>query len=449
MSVPLPRLPTRRAIVGQALPIILAGASVPLLGMVDTAVIGHYGSAAEMGALALGALLFNFLYWAFGFLRMATTGFVAQAAGSGQAGPLQAAVVRPLLCALGIGVALWLLHGPVSALFHWALGSTPALEAGSDAYVAARIWGAPAALALYVLCGSLIGMGRGGALLAVQLLLNGLNALLDVWLAGVLGLGLHGIGLGTAIAEWASCLLGLWLVRGALRGRAVAMWPVAWQWLGDRAAWRALWSANADLLLRTLCLLAGFAWFARQGNQLGEAVLAGNHLLLQLVAFCAFFLDGFAHVTEAQVGRAIGRADRAGLHRVTQLGGQLAAATAVLLAGAVLFAGPWLLDGLTDVPEVRAQAHRHLPWVAAYVLVSVAAFQLDGMCIGATATAAMRRSALFALVALLLCAWPARAGWGNHGLWASMLVFALVRSLVLWPAWRRLLADREWRDGFQ
>ena len=157
-------LPTRRMLARQALPIILAGASVPLLGMVDTAVIGHYGSAAELGALAVGALLFNFLYWAFGFLRMATTGFVAQAAGGGQAVRLQAAVLRPLLLGLGIGLALWLLHAPLSLLFHAALGSTPALEARSDDYVAARIWGAPAALALYALCGSLIGLGRGGGL---------------------------------------------------------------------------------------------------------------------------------------------------------------------------------------------------------------------------------------------------------------------------------------------
>ncbi|MBB1117617.1 MATE family efflux transporter [Stenotrophomonas sp. W1S232] len=433
-------LPTRTTLARQALPIILAGASVPLLGMVDTAVIGHYGSAAELGALAVGALLFNFLYWAFGFLRMATTGFVAQAAGGGQAVRLQAAVLRPLLLGLGIGLALWLLHAPLSLLFHAALGSTPALEARSDDYVAARIWGAPAALALYALCGSLIGLGRGGALLAVQLLLNGLNALLDIWFAGWLGMGLRGIGLGTAIAEWTSCALALWLLRQALREHGVDLRPAGGQWLGDRAAWRALWSANGDLLLRTLCLLAGFAWFARQGSQLGEVVLAGNHLLLQLVAFCAFFLDGFAHVTEAHVGRAIGRGDRSGLRRVVRLGGELAAATALGLALLVLLGGGRIIAVLTDLAAVVAHAQAHLPWVAAYVLLSVAAFQLDGMFIGATATAPMRRSALYALLALVLCSWPAQQGWGSHGLWLAMLVFAVVRALVLLPAWRLLAA---------
>lgn len=434
-------LPTRTTLARQALPIILAGASVPLLGMVDTAVIGHYGSAAELGALALGALLFNFLYWAFGFLRMATTGFVAQAVGGGQGPALQAAVWRPLLLGLGVGAALWVVHVPLSALFHLALDSTPALVAGSHEYVAARIWGAPAALALYALCGSLIGLGRGGALLAVQLLLNGLNALLDVWFAGYLGLGLRGIGYGTAIAEWTSCLLALWLLRQVLREHGAGLRPAGWQWLGDRAAWRALWTANADLLLRTLCLLAGFAWFARQGSQLGEVVLAGNHLLLQLVAFCAFFLDGFAHVTEARVGQAIGRGDRAGLRRAVRLGGELAVATALGLAVLVLAGGGGLIAGLTDLPEVRAHAQVHLPWVAAYVLLSVAAFQLDGMFIGATATAPMRRSALYALLALVLCSWPAQQVWGSHGLWLAMLVFAVVRALVLLPAWRVLAAQ--------
>ena len=169
-------------------------------------------------------------------------------------------------------------------------------------------------------------------------------------------------------------------------------------------------------------------------------VLAGNHLLLQLVAFCAFFLDGFAHVTEAHVGRAIGRGDRSGLRRVVRLGGELAAATALGLALLVLLGGGRIIAVLTDLAAVVAHAQAHLPWVAAYVLLSVAAFQLDGMFIGATATAPMRRSALYALLALVLCSWPAQQGWGSHGLWLAMLVFAVVRALVLLPAWRLLAA---------
>ena len=434
----MPPSPTRTRIARQAVPIILAGASVPLLGMVDTAVIGHYGSATELGALALGALLFNFLYWAFGFLRMTTTGFVARASGSGQGRALQEAVTRPLLLGLGIGVGLWLLYAPLSSLFHWAVDSTPPLEAGSNAYVSARIWGAPAALLLYALCGSLIGLGRGGALLAVQLLLNGLNAILDIVFAGYLGLGLRGIGLGTAIAEWTSCLLALWLVRKALREQGLRMWPSGGAWLGDRAAWRALWSANGDILIRTFCLLAAFAWFARQGGQLGGDILAANHLLLQLVAFCAFFLDGFAHVAEAQVGSALGAGDarrfRVAIRRVAEL----SLVTAVVLALLLWLGGGSLIAHLVDLPEVASLAQGNLPWVALYVLVAVGAYVLDGVFIGATLTRPFRNAAVISLFGFVVVSVPMTAVWGNQGLWAALLIHAFLRSAVLLPACRRL-----------
>lgn len=436
------RSPTRSSIARQAVPIILASASVPLLGMVDTAVIGHYGSAIELGALALGALLLNFLYWGFGFLRMATTGFVARAHGAGDLAQLRAAALRPLLLGLGIGVLLWLLHAPVMNLFHLAVDAGPAVAGHSSEYVGARIWGAPAALALYALCGTLIGLGQGRALLAVQLLLNGLNAVLDVWLAGHLGLGLRGIGYGTAVAEWVSALLALWLVWRCLRGpRPVAGSWLAWSLLAQAAAWRAMWTANTDLLLRTLGLLAGFAWFARLGGQQGEAVLAANHLLLQLVAFSAFFLDGFAHVAEARVGQALGRADRAGLQRGVRLSSELALLSALLLAAGIWLAGPVVLGLLSDLPAVVAQAAACLPWAALYVVVSVPAFQLDGICIGAGATAPMRRSVLQALLVFVLLAWLAQGAWGNHGLWAAMVMYVLLRGVFLWPVWPRLLAS--------
>lgn len=439
---------TRRAVAAQAAPIILASASVPMLGMVDTAVMGHYGSAAELGALALGALLFNFLYWGFGFLRMATTGFVAQAHGSGQLMALRAAAVRPLFLGLGIGVLLWGLHTPLVGFFHLAVDAGPGVSGRSSEYVSARIWGAPAALALYALCGTLIGLGQGRALLAVQLLLNGLNAVLDIWLGGYLGMGLRGIGYGTAVAEWVSALLALWLVWRGLGGRQArgGRW-LAWSLLAQAAAWRAMWTANTDLLLRTVGLLAGFAWFARLGGQLGDTVLAANHLLLQLVAFSAFFLDGFAHVAEARVGHALGRGDRPALQRGVRLSSELAVLSACLLALAILLAGPLLLGALSSLPAVVTVANAHLPWAAVYVLVSVAAFQLDGICIGATATAPMRRSVLWALLVFALMAGPAVALWGNHGLWAAMVVYVLLRGVLLWPTWPRLLAAATGASG--
>lgn len=195
---------TRRSIARQAWPIIVANAAVPMLGLVDTAVIGHYGTAVDLGALALGALLFNFIYWSFGFLRMATTGFTAQADGAGDEPEVRATLARSAGLGLLLGVGLLLLQWPLVTAYFAVMDASAAVEATGEGYFQARIWGAPAALALYAFSGTLIGLGHSRTLLLVQLLLNGLNAVLDVYLAGTLGLGAFGIGLGTAIAEWAT-----------------------------------------------------------------------------------------------------------------------------------------------------------------------------------------------------------------------------------------------------
>ena len=437
-SAPAPIL-TRSAIASRAWPIILANASVPLLGLVDTAVIGHFGSAADLGALALGALLFNFVYWSFGFLRMATTGFVAQAAGAGDEAEVRAALVRPLLMGVVLGLAVWALQWPLVAGYFALMDASAAVAATGTGYFGARVWGAPAALALYALCGALVGLGRSRTLLAVQLLLNGLNAALDVYFAGVLELGARGIGLGTAIAEWVTCVVAAAVLWRLLRARHRDDEPfLPWPRIGDRARLRRTLAANGDIMVRTLCLLAGFGWFARQGAALGDATLAANHLLLQLVSFSAFFLDGFAYVAEAQVGAAVGARDRPRFRDAVRLTGELALATAVGLAAVVWLGGGVLVGVLTSLQEVAAVARAHLPWAGLYVLLSVAAFQLDGVFIGATRTRPMRNAGVASLAVFLLCAWPAAAAWGNHGLWAAFVVFVVARALALLPYYRQL-----------
>ncbi len=430
---------TRAGIARRAWPIILANASLPLLGLVDTAVIGHYGSTADLGALALGALLFNFVYWSFGFLRMATTGFIAQAAGAGDEAEVRAALARPLLMGAGLGVAIWVLQWPLAVGYFAVMDASDAVAATGREYFHARVWGAPAALALYALSGALVGLGRSRSLLAVQLLLNGLNAGLDVLLAGMLDMGARGIGLGTAIAEWTTCVVAAWLVWRVLRARHRDAAPfLDWQRIADRARLRRTLAANGDIMVRTLCLLAGFGWFARQGASFGDATLAANHLLLQLVSFSAFFLDGFAYVAEAQVGRAFGARDRAGFRRAVRLSSELALATALLLAGGVWLGGDAVIGWLTSLGGVAALAHVYLPWAALYVLLSVAAFQLDGVFIGATATRQMRNAGLISLAMFLACALPMAATWGNHGLWAAFVVFVVARALALLPYYRGL-----------
>lgn len=430
---------TRRAIARQAWPIILANAAVPTLGLIDTAVIGHYGSAAELGALALGALLFNFVYWSFGFLRMGTTGFTAQAAGAGDEAEVRATVGRAGLLAVGLGIALMALQGPTTWLYFGLMDGSDEVESISEAYYRARIWGAPAALTLFVCSGLLIGLGRSRTLLGVQLLLNGLNAGLDIWLAGALGMGARGIGLGTAIAEWLTCGVAVLVVVRLLRERHHDKEPfLPGVRIRNLARLRQAMAANGDIMVRTLCLLFGFGWFANAGARFGDVVLAANHILLQLVSFSAFFLDGFAFVAEALVGAAWGARDRAGFSRVVRLSSELAAVTALALAALILLFGGTAVAGLTNLPAVREVAIAHLPWTALYVVLSVAAFQLDGVFIGATRTREMRNASLLSLGVYLLAAWPMTALWGNHGLWAAFVVFVVARALALVPYYRKL-----------
>lgn len=428
-----------------AWPIILANAAVPALGLVDTAVVGHYGSATELGGLALGALLFNIVYWSFGFLRMGTTGFVAQAHGAGDEAEVRAAFVRALLLAAGIGLALLALQWPVSRLYFAWMDGSAAVESVSDGYFRARIWGAPAALSLFAVSGLLIGLGRSRELLLVQLLLNGLNAGLDLWFAGALGMGARGIGLGTAIAEWGTCAVALPLAWRVLRARHSGHGPaLAWSRIADLPRIRQALSANGDILVRTVCLLLAFTWFANAGARFGDVTLAANHILLQLVSFSAFFLDGFAFVAEAQVGAAWGARNRDAFRRSVRLTSELAVATALLLALAILLAGGAAVHALTSLAVVREAAVLHLPWAALYVLVSVAAFQLDGVFIGSTRTRQMRNAALLSLAVFLLVAWAAAGAWGNHGLWAAFVVHVVARAMALWPYVRRL--DFQVRD---
>ncbi|HEY4529284.1 MAG TPA: MATE family efflux transporter [Luteimonas sp.] len=446
IPAPPPGHPSRADIIRQAWPIILANAAVPTLGLVDTAVIGHYGNATELGALALGALLFNFVYWSFGFLRMGTTGFVAQARGAGDEAEVRAAFLRALLLAGAIGLALWLLHWPVGLVYFGVMDGSAAVESLAGEYFRARIWGAPAALALFAVSGLLVGLGRSRELLLVQLLLNGLNAGLDVWFAGVLGMGARGIGLGTAVAEWATCAVALVVALRVLRARGGGARLFEWGRVTDLARIRPALAANGDILVRTLCLLFAFGWFANAGARFGDVTLAANHILLQLVSFSAFFLDGFAFVAEAHVGAAWGARSRAAFRRSVRLTSELAAATGLLLALAMLLAGGVAVDALTSLPDVRTSALLHLPWAASYVLLSVAAFQLDGVFIGATRTRDMRNAALLSAAAFLLVAWPATALRGNHGLWAAFVLYVVARAAALWPPYlrmqRELLASR-------
>ncbi len=423
---------TYRRVWNIAWPIILANSTVPLLGLVDTAVIGHTGRSIDLGAIALGALIFNFLYWSFGFLRMGTTGFTAQADGAGDEVEVRAILGRALLIALGIGLGLILLQWPIAAAALQLLGASAPVETIARDYFLIRIWAAPASLALYALMGLMIGLGHSGKLLRVQLLLNGLNMLLDILFAGLLGWGAPGIAAGTAIAEWVALLYAGWLTCTLLSKRrrdAEPFWP--WLRITDVRKLRQTLSANADIMLRTLLLLFGFAWFIDQSARFGDVVLAGNHILLQFVSFSAFFLDGFAFAAEALVGSATGAGRRDLFDHAVRTSSRLAAGTAVGLCLMLSTLGPLAIAGLTNLTAVSASAERYLPYAAVYVLLSVAAFQLDGIFIGATRTRAMRNASLMAVVLFLAAWWPLSRWGGNKGLWVAFILYVVARAVAL------------------
>ena len=430
-----------RYLLQKAWPIILANASVPLLGLVDTAVIGNVGSITDLGAIAFGALIFSFVYWSFGFLRMGTTGFAAQASGAGDQQEVRAVLGRALLIALCLGVVLILIQWPIGlAAFSLLDGSAP-VEAVAQQYFDIRIWGAPATLATFALMGLLIGLGKSRTLLIVQLFLNGLNILLDVWFAGILGWGASGIALGTVIAEWTTVLLAGWLVYRTLNERKLLIevfWPKAK--IMDLSALLKTASANLDIMLRTLILVFSFAFFINQSAKFGDTVLASNHILLQLIAFSAFFLDGYAFVVEALVGGAIGAKRRDVFDLAVRRSTVLALITAILLALVIALVGDIAVILMTDISSVRLAANQLLPFAALYVLFSFAAFQLDGIFIGASFTRQMRDAAALSIVVYFIAWWALSDQHGIQGLWGAMIIYVVARAVALllfYPSLRR------------
>ena len=430
-----------RYLLQKAWPIILANASVPLLGLVDTAVIGNVGSIIDLGAIAFGALIFSFVYWSFGFLRMGTTGFAAQASGAGDEQEVRAVLGRAVLIALCLGVVLILIQWPIGlAAFSLLDGSAP-VEAVAQEYFDIRIWGAPATLATFALMGLLIGLGKSRTLLIVQLFLNGLNILLDVWFAGILGWGASGIALGTVIAEWTTVLLAGWLVYRTLNERKLLIevfWPKAK--IMDLSALLKTASANLDIMLRTLILVFSFAFFINQSAKFGDTVLASNHILLQLIAFSAFFLDGYAFVVEALVGGAIGAKRRDVFDLAVRRSTVLALITAILLALVIALVGDIAVMLMTDISSVRLAANQLLPFAALYVLFSFAAFQLDGIFIGASFTRQMRDAAALSIVVYFIAWWALSDQHGIQGLWGAMIIYVVARAVALllfYPSLRR------------
>ena len=411
-----------------SLPIVLSNVTTPLLGVTNTAVIGRLGEAHLIGAVAIGAVLFSLMFWAFGFLRMGTTGLTAQADGAGDIREAGAILARALLIAGAAGAALIVLQKPAGWLAFSLIEASAAVEAEAKVYFAIRIWSAPFTLANYALLGWFIGLGRTRIALLTQLGLNGVNIVLNVAFVSGLGWGVPGVAFGTLIAEALAAALSLWLAWRMLHERGAAL---PWGLALDKGGLRRMIAVNADLMIRTLCLLFAMTFFTAQAARGGDVTLAANEVLLQFLGISAFLLDGFAFAAEVFTGRAIGAGRRVHFRDAVRLSSTCALIIAALVSLVYALAGGAVIDALTTNAEVREAARLYLPWAIAAPVAGVACFQLDGIFIGATRTREMRNMMLISL-AVFLGAWAMLTPMlGNHGLWASLTLFSLTRGITL------------------
>ncbi|WP_149140981.1 MATE family efflux transporter [Gemmobacter caeruleus] len=410
-----------------AAPIVLSNATVPLLGAVDTGVVGQIGAAAPIGAVGLGAVVLATFYWIFGFLRMGTTGLAAQAHGAGDTAERSAVLLRALLIGLAAGLVFIVTQG---ALFWAAFRIAPAsaeVEGLARQYLALRIWGAPATIALYAVTGWLIALERTRGVLVLQLWMNGLNIGLDLWFVLGLGWGVPGVALATLMAEWSGLALGLWLCREGLR-------PVGARLL-NLPALRRMAGVNGDIMIRSVLLQGSFTAFLFFGAGLGDVTLAANQVLLQFLEITAYALDGFAFAAETLVGQAVGARSRDGLRQSVRIAFQWGVGGAALLSAVFALAGGPIIDLMTTAPEVRAMARHFLWWLVAAPLIGIASWIWDGIFIGATATREMRNAMILCVGLYALSLAVLLPGFGNHGLWAGLMLLNTLRGVTLGRAW--------------
>lgn len=411
-----------------AWPIVLSNISVPLLGLSDTIVIGHLPDPAALGGVALGTTIFNLAFWSFGFLRMGTTGLTAQALGARNAEEVSAHLGRALLVALVIGICLVALQWPIAHLSFGLLQGSAEVQAYGRDFYNIRIWSAPFTLINFALLGWFIGRQKAKTALGLQLFMNALNIALNLFFVLALGWGVKGVAAGTLIAECAAAILGPVI---AWRGLDFTHWTRAR--LLDAHEIARMVALNRDIMLRTFCLIFAFAFFTAQGARAGDVTLAANAVLGQFIVFSAFLLDAFCASTEALVGEAVGARHRDNLRRIVALASFWAGLTALVLTLILFAVGPILVDTLTISPDVRMAARDYLPWTALVPVLAVWCFLLDGIFIGATRSVEMRNAMALALAIYLAAWWFLTPLFGNHGLWAALLIFYVARSLTLLP----------------
>jgi len=415
-----------------AIPLILSNLTQPLLSTVDTILSGHLPGPAALGGVAVGGIFFNSVFWTFGFLRMSTTGLVAQAHGAQNHEELRLHFARALVSAVAIGAVILAVRGPLISLALAMLGASPEVARNAGIYCHTRIWSAPAALANYVILGSLLGRQRPRTALAVQAVINVVNVAVALWLVTRLHWGVAGIATATMTADYAGLLLGLAIVwQSRVLSGAVTAGRIRWENLTHGPSLRRLFALNRDILLRTLSLVAAYAWFTRAGARAGDLTLAANAVLLNLHGIASYALDGFANATEALVGEAIGARRLADYRAILRASTAAAGVVAALISLAYLALGSQLIQIFTNQETIRLLAARYLPWAIAMPLIAVWGYQLDGIFIGATGARQLRDSMLISFLGYLALAVVLERWFGNQGLWCAFSLFMVLRAITL------------------
>jgi len=418
---------THKRVLGVAIPIVLANATIPILGAVDTGVVGQMGLAVPIGAVGIGAIIISAIYWMFGFLRMGTTGLTAQAIGSNNQSETSALLVRGIIIGLVAGLILILIQIP---LFSGALGLAPAsqeVEALANEYLNIRVFSAPAAIAIFGITGWLIAKERTRAVLLLMLLVNSVNITLDFIFVLNFGWGVEGVAFATLIAEWLGLFYGLWLAREGFNN---GYWK-NWVQILDRARLLQMAKVNSDILIRSVLLEIGFVSFLFLGSSFDDATLAANQVLVQFLNITAYAMDGFAFAAEALVGQALGAKNRALFRRSAVMTSQWGFGSVVVMAFAFYVFGNTIINVMTTAEDVRIVSYEYLPWMVLAPLVGAAAWMLDGIFIGATRTADMRNMMFISFCIYLIALSILLPKFGNHGLWASLIIFSIARGVTL------------------
>ena len=402
---------------------MVANLTTPLIGIVSTTAIGRLGDATLLGGVAMASVLFDCLFWLFGFLRMSTVAFTAQSVGAGETTELRAILVRGFIVAALIGATLIAVQIPLAAALLGAMGGSEGVTRAAKTYFTIRIWSAPLALANYVVLGWLIGQARARMALGTQITINVINMAATIMLVLVLDFGIAGAAIAAVIAEAAGLLLGVMIARELSQGQLAVKRAT----LFDRAKLMRMLAVNRDIMIRTASLITAFLFFTAQGARAGDMTLAANAVLNNFLLISAFFLDGLANAAEQLCGRAYGARDRSGFSGAVRLVVIWGFGFAVAVAAIFALFGPLLIEMMTASVEVRRIARDYLPFVIFAPLLGVFAFAYDGVYIGATWARDMRNLMVLSLL-IFLSAWLALRSFGNAGLWGALLVHYAARG---------------------